>query len=153
MLSQWFLTSIWKTVAQIPTLKHNNQEYQLMQPNEGGARARTTSFFSPSQFRNLRKQNSCAGSRHHLSGCSASSSAWSQELCTTGWPRTRSSHHPCAGPARNPGSTNTKHQPLQGNSASYPAQPTRQSLHWGQERWESCKNRLWNQISQPVKRR
>lgn len=91
------------------------------------AHARTTSFFffPLLTIQELdKRENSCAGYRHYLSGCSASSSAWSQELGTTVWPRTRSSHHPCAGPARNPGSANTQQQPLQGNDANYPAQTT-----------------------------
>lgn len=154
MLPQWFLTSIWQTVVQIPILKHNYQECQLMQSDEREhVQGQPVSPHTHTIQKLDKTEKSWAGQRCYLSGCNASSSAWSQEPCTTGWPRTRSSHHPCAGPGRNPGSTQHRtHQLLQGNNANNPAQTIRQSLNWREERWESCKTRLWNQISQPVKR-
>lgn len=59
MLPQWFLTSIWQTVVQIPILKHNYQECQLMQSDER-EHMQGQPLFSPPppQFRNLTKQKS-----------------------------------------------------------------------------------------------
>lgn len=40
--------------------------------------------------------------KQYLSGCNASSSAWSQGLCTTWWPHSLSFHHLYVVPVRNP---------------------------------------------------
>lgn len=111
---------IWKNMFKISkkpiksqSLKNPAFSEQLKYPlfvdlNVSWGKKKNVSFYSRLHFWEPQIYLTCINKglskqfKEYLSGCNASSSAWSQGPCTTWWPHSLSFHHLYVEPVRNP---------------------------------------------------